>query len=264
MDGGEEEGVRVTVEGQVGTIWLWRPSKGNSLSSSMVSSLLHSLSSLALLPSVAVVVLRAAPSSRFFSTGMDLSSPFSPTDPSSPSPPFNLFALLAAFPKPLIGRIHGPCIGGGIGLLFACDIRVALPSVYISFAEVRRGICPALISALIEPQLGLFKTRQYMMTAERVSAAQLLADGQLSEIVADETELDAAVDRRVQELLLGAPKAMQEIKKLANFLHSHGPDENEVYVQALFNKMMVSEEAQEGMQAFQEKRLPPWVEKSKL
>jgi methylglutaconyl-CoA hydratase len=72
--------------------------------------------------------------------------------------------MIRAFPKPIICRVNGPVMGGGMGILFATDLRISLESANFSFPEVKRGIVPALISAYIVPQMGLFKAKQYMLT----------------------------------------------------------------------------------------------------
>lgn len=80
---------------------------------------------------------------KFFCTGMDLSG----TGPASSGIP-NVFDILMAFPKPVIGRLNGPCIGGGVGLAFACDIRIAHTSVYIWFSEAKRGLGKSSLQSL--------------------------------------------------------------------------------------------------------------------
>ena len=143
--------------------------------------------------------------------------------------------------------------------MFGCDVRVAGPSFYATFAEVRRGLVPALISALIVPQLGPFLSRQYMLTGERISGQTLYAHGQLSDFVENDLLLDSVVEQRVSELLQGAPNALQEIKHLVNYVATHS--ESESHVQVVFKRMMMSKEATEGLAAFREKRPPKWVSK---
>ncbi len=92
--------------------------------------------------SCAVVVLTGA--GKFFCTGMDLSG----SGPATGDAP-NVFDVLMAFPKPIIGRLNGPCIGGGVGIALACDIRIAHPSVYIWFSEVKRGLGASLFLVFI-------------------------------------------------------------------------------------------------------------------
>jgi methylglutaconyl-CoA hydratase len=147
---------------------------------------------------------------------------------------------------------------------------------YIQFSEVLRGLVPALISAVIVPQLGLYRSRQYMMSGERVAAEQLLRDGQLSELASTEAALEAAVLQRVRSLLQCAPGAAAEVKKVTAFLaqvvalcvaavsHSalrqgHSEAAKAEYVQGLFRRMMSSAEAAHGLAAFAAKADPDWL-----
>jgi methylglutaconyl-CoA hydratase len=239
----------------VATLVLNRPKRGNSLTGSMTSRLCVLLEQLEKDPLVLVVVLRAVAGSKYFCTGMDLAA----AGENREGLKDNVFDALNNFSKPLIGRINGPALGGGIGLLFSCDVRVMVESTYLSFAEVKRGLVPALISALIAPQLGLFKSKQYMMTGERISSHQLQSDGQVSQIVADETELDEAVRKYVQLFLEAAPEAVKDVKQLTKYLHYHSEEQNAVYVKELFQKMMNSAEARHGLLAFSQKQRPDWL-----
>merc|ERR1711991_1067359 len=129
---------------EAATITLNRPARGNALTGSMTAALGRILEALASDDSVRVVVLRGADGSKYFCTGMDLSATSSMSSSSSSSSPApDVFSLLGTFPKPIVARLHGPCLGGGVGLLFACDVRVATSSLYIRFSEVHRGLVPA-------------------------------------------------------------------------------------------------------------------------
>ncbi len=238
------------------TVTLNRPSRGNSLTSGMLERLTTALGRLEQDPRVLVVVLAAR--GKYFCTGMDLGGG-APAGLAAGGVAENAFARVARFGKPLVARVQGPCLGGGVGLLFACDIRLAVVGSFVQFSEVLRGLVPALISAVIVPQLGLFKSRQYMMTGEKVSAEQLLRDGQLSRVLPDEAALDGAVAEAARAQLQCAPGAAAEVKRVAAYLSSsHSETDKAAYVAALFARMMSSPEAAHGIVAFAAKQSPDW------
>lgn len=115
-----------------------------------------------------VVVLTGA--GKYFCTGMDLGSANQESlqqqiDQGTAGHAFlRILSQIRDFKKPIIARVNGPVMGGGCGVLFATDLRVMLQNSFLAFPEVKRGIVPALISAFIVPQMGLYRTKQYMLT----------------------------------------------------------------------------------------------------
>lgn len=120
---------------------------------------------------------------------------------------------------------------------------------------------PALISAVCVPQLGLYRARQYMLTAEKVPASQLLQEGQLSAVAAD---LDVAVAHYAAQLLESAPGACKLVKEACQYVAHHDDELNRAYVRTLYEKMISSPEAAYGMQCFREQKTPQWHGRSKL
>lgn len=241
------------------TITLNRPRRGNALTPGMVLEFTESLQRMAVDDGIACVVLTG--SGKYFCTGMDLSQSNTSSMSKDGALP-DIFAACYSFPKPIIGKINGPAIGGGNGLLFLCDIRVALDTSYIWFSEVKRGLVPAIITAYITPQLGSFKTRQYMLTGEKVSSSQLYKDGQISAVVSSQQHLDDKTVEYVKELLSSAPIASQDIKRAVLF-HTEGTTHSErvEYSSKLFGKMMRSKEAAYGLGCFRQKKTPDWTAK---
>src|SRR3954451_13713584 len=124
--------------------------------------------------------------------------------------------------KTIISKINGPAVGGGIGLIFVTDIRICdEQNFYICFSEIKRGLLPAIISQFIVPELGTFKTKQYMLTGEKIFAKQALNDGIISTSANDKNELTKKVDEYTEILLSSAPKAMGKIKKLVEVVNSN-------------------------------------------
>eukprot|EP01124_Arcella_intermedia_P035986 TRINITY_DN9321_c0_g1_i2.p1 TRINITY_DN9321_c0_g1~~TRINITY_DN9321_c0_g1_i2.p1 ORF type:complete len:161 (-),score=27.29 TRINITY_DN9321_c0_g1_i2:48-530(-) len=152
-------------------------------------------------------------------------------------------------------------MGGGWGLLFTTDIRLAVRSAEFSFSEVKRGIVPAIISAYVVPQLGPFHAKQLFLTGEKISAEKAQEIGFLSGVVDTEEELDRETLRYVRVVLGNGPGAMSHVKSAVQFVSTHAHPENLRYVQELFDAAVVtSPEALYGMACFMQKAQPDWTQ----
>jgi len=152
-------------------------------------------------------------------------------------------------PAPVIARVQGFALGGGSGLTACADIAVAGEDAVFGFSEVRLGIIPSVISPWVLARIGPAATRRYFLTGERFDAATALRIGLVHEVAADP---DAAVERIVADLLAGGPVAVREAKRLV----LEPADEDDAVARAAERR--TSEEGQEGLQAFLEKRPPGW------
>jgi methylglutaconyl-CoA hydratase len=169
-----------------------------------------------------------------------------------------MYAALDHLPIALIGRIHGPALGGGAGLAAVCDIVVAEEGATFGFTEVKVGIVPAVISPYVLTKLGVSATRELFVTGMRFDAARAKEVG-LVHAVVPERELDAAVGRYVDEVLTAAPGAIATIKELLRKVWGR-PIQDAMGITADTIAMRrVSPEGQEGMRAFLEKRKPGWT-----
>jgi methylglutaconyl-CoA hydratase len=255
--------VQIEREGPVARLWLNRPEAHNALSPDLGAALLFALNDLAGEPRCRVLVLGGRGPS--FCAGADIH-----VMRASASATFEanlaeaerfgrLFATLAEFPKPVVGRVQGGVYGGGVGFCCACDIVVASDDAKFALTEVRLGIIPGLISPYVIRRLGDAKARELMLTGERFGAADALRVG-LVHHVAPAAGLDAKVNERVDELLKGAPDAQARIKAL---LHRRADTTWEEYRAALPRALAEArsgDEAKDGLAAFFEKRKPKWVE----
>lgn len=162
-------------------------------------------------------------------------------------------------PFPTIARVNGAAIGGGCGLVAVCDIVIASDKALFSLSEVKIGLVPACISPYVIRRMGDRYSREYFLTGERIGVEKALAAGLVNEAVS-EGELDAAVDRRVKQLLSSGPKALAWCKQLLQNVPSLPEKEAGAYTAEVIAKLRMGDEGQEGMKAFFEKRKPNWYE----
>ena len=170
----------------------------------------------------------------------------------------DLFDTINTCPCPVIARVNGTAMGGGLGLLAVCDIVIAVQEAQLAFSEVRLGIAPAVISPYVVRKIGSSHARMLFVTGEGFSAAYAREIG-LVHIVTTPEELDAAVGKKVAELLKSAPLAMRACKALALNVGYMDHDTARRYTAETIARLRVSEEGQEGLQAFLEKRQPNWI-----
>ncbi|HVD50086.1 MAG TPA: enoyl-CoA hydratase-related protein [Gaiellaceae bacterium] len=156
-------------------------------------------------------------------------------------------------PAPVVARVHGHALGGGCGLVACADIVVSAPDTRFAFSEVKLGIIPAVISPFALAKIGPGAARRYFVTGEVFDAATALRIGLVHEVA---EELDAAVARIVAELRTAGPEAARHAKKLV----LERPDG--LGTERRIAQRRTSEEGQEGLKAFLEKRDPPWASRS--
>jgi methylglutaconyl-CoA hydratase len=170
-----------------------------------------------------------------------------------------MFAAVDALPLPVIGRVQGAALGGGAGLAAVCDVVVAEEGAVFGFTEVRLGILPAVISPFALAKIGRSAARELFLTGARFPAARAREIG-LVHAVVPASELDATVDRYVQEFLAGGPEAIAAAKALIPEVWGRAVIEALPISAAAIATRRVSPEGQEGLRAFLERRTPSWVQ----
>jgi len=153
-------------------------------------------------------------------------------------------------PAPVVARVQGYALGGGSGLTACCDIAVAGEDAVFGFSEVRLGIIPAVISPMVLAKIGPAAARRYFLTGERFDAPTAFRIGLVDEVAAG---LDEAVDGIVSAILSGGPTAVREAKRLV----LEPGDEEDLLGRASTRR--TSDEGQDGLRAFLEKRPPGWA-----
>lgn len=237
----------------VATITLNREDNKNALSVGLMNSLGDHLMQAESDPAVRCIVLTNTGNT--FCAGADLKGD------SSVAPKYHLpdvFNLMQTSSKPLVGRIAGHCMGGGVGLAAACDISIAADDVKLGFTEVRIGVAPAMISVVCLPKMRYSDAMELFLSGERISAARASELGLLNHAVA-RGELEAKLDELLAKLVRGGPRAMAAAKQLVVKVPDMDRDAAFEWTAELSGNLFRSEEASEGIAAFREKKDAPWV-----
>jgi len=169
----------------------------------------------------------------------------------------DLLQTIDRFPCPVVARVHGAAMGGGVGLVAVCDIALAASHVRFALSEVKLGIAPAVISPYVLRKIGVSYARALFTTGERFSAQRAYEIGLVHGVVPAE-QLDEALEHTIQELLSSAPQALRACKTLAQQVGTMESTEARLYTAETIARLRVSAEGQEGLRAFLAKRRPSW------
>jgi methylglutaconyl-CoA hydratase len=246
----------------VAQLTLNRPEVHNAFDDIMIGELIQALDAFAANNQVRVLLLRS--NGKNFSAGADLGWMRSMAQKNyndnllDAGELAKLMQKLDNFPAPTITLVQGAAFGGAVGLAACCDIAIASDKASFCLSEVKIGLMPAVISPYVVRAIGERASRRYFLTAERFFAAEALQLGLLHQVVSDD-ELQQAGDAMVQTLLANSPAAVKAAKSLI-FTVANQPT-----TQALIDEtsrriaaIRVSEEGQEGLSAFLQKRTPAW------
>jgi len=253
--------ILVEQAGPVVTVTLNRPDVRNAFDETAVAEL--SAWAAAVQPgSARVAVLRGA--GRAFCAGADLNWMARMVEYShdenvrDAAAMASMFRALDSLPLPLIGRIHGAALGGGVGLAAICDIVVAADDAVFGFTEAKLGILPAVIAPFAVAKIGVSAARELFLTGARFPASRARELG-LVHAVAPEAGLDTTVDAYVKELLTSGPEAVAAAKRLIADIAGRPADQVAELTATAIARRRVSPEGQDGMRAFLEKRRAPWI-----
>ena len=253
----------------VATLTLNRPEKHNAFDDKLIAELTGKLQQLDGDPAVRAVVLTGAGKS--FSAGADLNWMRSMADYSEEQNRDDslalaeLMAVLDGLSKPTIARVNGAVFGGGVGLVACCDIAIGTPYAKMALTEVKLGLVPAVIAPYVVRAIGPRQARRYFQTAEVMTAETAQAIGLLHEVASPEV-LDVRVDEFIDALLQAGPEALAAAKTLVVMTDAASAGEREALKRetaALIARLRVSEEGQEGLTAFLEKRKANWADEDK-
>jgi methylglutaconyl-CoA hydratase len=241
--------LKVVRDGAVLRITLARPERRNAFDAALIAELAEAFSAVG--DARAVLLDGEGPS---FCAGADVDWQRAAIDLSyeeNVEDAMRLYRMLEAVdscPAPVVCRVHGFTLGGGSGLVACADVAIAWPDAVFGFTEVRLGIIPAVISPFVLPKIGE-SARRYFVTGERFDANTALHIGLVSEVSEDAGERAESI---VEEILAGGPIAVREAKRL---VRERPTGVETAHIAA---ERRTSEEGQDGLRAFLERRDPAW------
>jgi methylglutaconyl-CoA hydratase len=248
-----ERGLAVRRDGPVLRVTLDRPERRNAFDAELIAALADAFADVG--DARCVVLAGAGPS---FCAGADIEWQRAAIELSydeNVEDTMRLYRMLDAIdscPVPVVGRIHGYALAGGSALTACTDVALAAPDAVFGFTEVRVGIIPAIVSPFVFRRMGRAAARRYFLTGERFGADDALRIGLVDEIAED---LDGRVEAVCEAILAGGPQAVRAAKELVR--EAPGVEE----LGRIAATLRASEEGQEGLRAFLEKRPAAWLER---
>jgi len=166
---------------------------------------------------------------------------------------------IADCPKPVIARVHGAAFGGGVGLVAACDLACALKRATFCLSEVKLGIAPAVIAPFLIEKISMSAARRYALTAERFDAAEARRIGLVHDVAATEQAMDAAIKEHIERFMRAGPQALAATKSILTEASRFSRDAALERMAEHIARLRASDEGQEGLKAFLEKRSARWI-----
>jgi len=253
--------VQYKAENGVATITLADEENKNALGQSLTAGLHKCLTSANDDPEVRVITLTH--SGTVFCAGANLKERSSGTGaPNMGSIGFDkALSLIQTGPKPVVARITGAAMGGGVGLAAAADISIATDTAKFGFTEVRLGVAPAIISVVCLPKMRRGEAMEAFLRGNRFTGKEAAELGIISRADPEEN-IDETVHEVINDLLRGGPMALAAAKQLINEIPRMTPTEAFKWATEFSADLFASEEAAEGMAAFLERRDASWIPES--
>ncbi len=246
----------------VATVTLNRPEKHNAFDDNVITALTQCFQQIAEDSNIRVVILAA--NGKHFCAGADLAwmqrmAGYSEQENLQDANALaNMLYTLNTLPQPTIAKVQGAAFGGAVGLVACCDMAVATKLSQFCLSEVKLGLIPATISPYVIAAIGERQARRYFLSAERFSARRARRLGLVNETVTED-DLEETLNQMINSLLQNSPAAITASKKLiANVANRSIDNELIGYTSNQIAAIRVSQQGQEGLTAFLEKRLPAW------
>jgi methylglutaconyl-CoA hydratase len=255
--------VRTSIADGVATLWLDRPKEMNALDSETAGAVVAAVEAFAADPAVRVLVLAAEGPA--FCAGGDfnwvLTWPGLSAEERQRGAEVTMGAVQAVydFPKPSIARVQGAAVGGGVGLMLACDYAIASSSARFGLTSARNGLLAAIAIPTLIEAVGPRRARQLLLHGGTFDAQAAREIGLVDRVV-DPASLDGEVAKLARELMLAAPSVQAIVKRLVTEIDALPHDARAAAVLAdEVARQCVTPDAREGMQAFLDKRKPKWA-----
>ena len=241
------------------TITIDDPERRNPLSSDLMAEMAGMVDEAASDPEVRVIVVTGA-GDQAFSAGGDLAGGFV-DDPlaghDARGALVDLLRSLRSAGKPTVARVNGHALAGGFGLVAACDVVISVDDATFGMPEIKVGLWPMMITAVLQRVMPHKAALELMMTGRRIPAEEAMRLGVVSRIT-NRQELDAAVDLTVNSLAAASPLVLQMGRDAFYAVQDQGFDAALEHLHAGLTAVAATEDATEGVQAFLEKRRPFW------
>jgi methylglutaconyl-CoA hydratase len=242
---------------QITIATLNRPERRNSLTIELLTELISAVTAAANDAQQRVLILRGAGAA--FCTGLDLKEAADQTKAHATAEMVAKTLIAIAETRLVtIAAVHGAAVAGGAGIMSACDFVVAAEKTKIGYPEVRRGLVAGLVMTFLRRQIGERNLRELVLSGELFDAARAKEIGLVNRVVAPDQVLNEA-QKFADSVLQGAPKAIAQTKKLIEELGSTSVREDVDLALKHHMQARESEEAREGIAAFNEKRKPNWA-----
>ena len=243
---------------QITMVTLNRPERRNALTLELLSEVCAAVNVASEQPEQRVMILRGAGAA--FCTGLDLKEAADTTKAHATAEMVaNALVAISRTRLVTIAAIHGAAVAGGAGIMSACDFVVAAEGTKIGYPEVRRGLVAGLVMTFLRRQVGERNMRELLFSGELIDAGRAKEIGLVNRVVAREAVMSEA-QKFAASVLQGAPGALAQTKRLVEELWWHSVKEDVDLALKYHMQARESDEAREGITAFNEKRKPNWVE----
>ncbi|KAH8586223.1 enoyl-CoA hydratase [Bisporella sp. PMI_857] len=233
------EGFEVSQLDKSVKICLSNPDRGNPLNTLAIQNITLLFRKFSADNSIRRILLTGQ--GQFFCTGMDLHENLDQLSAQKRLALQELFHTIELCPHTTIAAINGSAYGGGVGLAFACDIRIAIESSFFCLSEVKLGLCPAMISKILVREWGTSLSRMAMLTGNRIRSRRLYEVGAVHYLARDLGELNSISDRLLRRLQYTAPQASTWIKSLVREITNVGPNMDS-YCGKIFESMLARDQ----------------------
>ena len=256
--------VTVTRDGAVTRVTLARPEVRNAFNAELIADLHDAFTTLGSEPPEGLRAVVLAGEGAAFCAGADVawmraSAALSVDDNQADARRMaEMLEAIEGCPAPVVARVHGAALGGGMGLCAIADVTLAAADTVFGFTETKLGILPAVISPFVIARIGEGQARALFPSGERFDAERALRIGLVHEVLADEAALDERVAAVVGELLSAGPTAARAAKAIIRDQRGRSADEKRSLTVGAIARQRVSPEGQEGLTAFLDKRPPSW------
>lgn len=255
------ETIKIKKEGKIAKVFLNRPELHNAMNEKLMKELTNCFKDLSQNENIRVIVLTGEGKS--FCAGADLNwmkkmVNYSKEENIEDSKLLTeLYESIYNCSKPVIAHVNGHAFGGGIGLFAACDIVIAVEGCKFAFSEVKLGIIPAVISTYVGRRISISTMKRLFLTGERFDSEYAKEIGLVDYVVAKE-DVNSEIKRYAEMLFSSGPNAIKEVKILLDKYEKTGIEEYKKFTIEKISELRVSEEGQEGINAFLEKRKTSW------